>query len=45
MDNKKILMIGLSIVGVLALFAYLKPKPKRNSEGFYGANGKKPSVY
>lgn len=40
MDNKKILIGGLAIVGALALFAYLKPKRKKNSEGFYNAQGK-----
>jgi hypothetical protein len=30
---------GLAIVGAIALFAYLKPKRKTNSEGFYGFNG------
>jgi hypothetical protein len=41
MDNKKILIGGLAIVGALALFMYLKPKPKKNSEGFFSAQGKK----
>jgi len=40
MDNKKILIGGLAIVGALALFMYLKPKPKKNSEGFFNAQGK-----
>jgi hypothetical protein len=38
--NKGYLVGGLAIVGAIALFAYLKPKPKRNSEGFFGANGR-----
>lgn len=40
MQNKKILIGGLAIVGAIALFAYLKPKPKKNSEGFFNAQGK-----
>ena len=39
--NKGYLVGGLAIVGAIALFAYLKPKPKRNSEGFFNAMGKK----
>lgn len=39
MENKKILIGGLAIVGAIALFAYLKPKPKKNSEGFFNARG------
>jgi hypothetical protein len=38
--EKKYLVGGLAIVGAIALFMYLKPKNKANSEGFYGANGK-----
>ena len=39
--EKKYIIGGLAIVGALALFAYLKPTTaKRNSEGFFGANGK-----
>lgn len=38
--EKKYIIGGLAIVGALALFAYLKPKPRRNSEGFFGANGR-----
>ncbi len=38
--EKKYIIGGLAIVGALALFAYLKPKPRRNSEGFFGATGK-----
>jgi hypothetical protein len=40
MNNKKLLVSGLAVVGAIALFMYLKPKPKRNSEGFFGADGK-----
>jgi len=39
MNNKKLLMGGLAIVGAIALVMYLKPKPRRNSEGFFGASG------
>lgn len=38
--EKKYIIGGLAIVGAIALFAYLKPKNKANSEGFYGANGR-----
>jgi hypothetical protein len=38
--KKGYLVGGLAIVGAIALFMYLKPKPKRNSEGFFGADGK-----
>jgi|694.fasta_scaffold00162_54 hypothetical protein len=38
--KKGYLVGGLAIVGAIALFMYLKPKNKANSEGFYGANGK-----
>ena len=38
--NKGYLVGGLAIVGAIALFAYLKPKPTRNSEGFFGASGR-----
>ena len=38
--QKKYIIGGLAIIGALALFAYLKPKPKLNSEGFFGANGR-----
>jgi len=40
MNNKKLLMGGLAIVGAIALVMYLKPKPRKNSDGFFGANGK-----
>ena len=40
--EKKYIIGGLAIVGAIALFAYLKPKTaKRNSEGFFGANGRR----
>lgn len=38
--KKSYLVGGLAIVGAIALFAYLKPKPKRNSDGFFSANGR-----
>jgi hypothetical protein len=38
--KKEYIVGGLAIVGAIALFAYLKPKKKLNSDGFYGANGK-----
>jgi hypothetical protein len=41
MENKKIIIGGLAIVGAIALFAYLKPKPKKNSEGFFNAQGRR----
>ena len=37
--EKKYIIGGLAIVGAIALFAYLRPKPRRNSEGFFGASG------
>jgi hypothetical protein len=40
LKDKKILVGGLAIVGALALLAYLKPKPRLNSEGFFNAVGK-----
>jgi hypothetical protein len=41
MDNKKLLVGGLAVVGAIALFMYLKPKaPRINSDGFFGANGR-----
>ena len=40
--EKKYIIGGLAIVGAIALFAYLKPKTaSRNSEGFFGANGRR----
>jgi len=40
--KKEYIVGGLAIVGAIALFAYLKPTTtKRNSEGFFGANGRK----
>ena len=39
MDNKKLLVGGLAVVGAIALFMYLKPKPKNNSDGFFNASG------
>jgi hypothetical protein len=42
MDNKKIIIGGLAIVGALALFMYVKPKSKakKNSDGFFNAQGR-----
>ena len=37
--KKGYLVGGLAIVGAIALLMYLKPKPKRNSEGFFNAGG------
>jgi hypothetical protein len=37
--KKQYIVGGLAIVGAIALFAYLKPKKKLNSDGFYGADG------
>ena len=42
MEDKKIIIGGLAIVGAIALFAYLKPKPKKNSEGFFNVGGAVP---
>lgn len=38
--KKGYLVGGLAIVGALALFMYLKPKAKANSDGFFNASGK-----
>ena len=40
--KKEYIIGGLALVGGIALVAYLlKPKaPRRNSEGFFGANGR-----
>jgi hypothetical protein len=40
--KKEYIIGGLALVGGIALVAYLlKPKtPRKNSEGFFGANGK-----
>jgi hypothetical protein len=38
MDNKKIIIGGLALVGGIALFSYLR-KPKKNSEEFANASG------
>ena len=37
--DKKLIVGGLAVVGAIALFMYLKPKPKRNSDEFFSANG------
>jgi len=39
--KKEYIIGGLAIVGAVALFMYLKPKKKTNSEGFYNASGLK----
>jgi hypothetical protein len=38
--EKKYIIGGLAIVGAIALIAYLKPKNKLNSDGFYNASGR-----
>ncbi len=38
LKDKKFIIGGLAVVGVIALISYFR-KPKRNSEGFFGANG------
>jgi hypothetical protein len=38
--EKKYIIGGLAIVGAIALFAYLKPKKRLNSDGFYGMDGR-----
>jgi len=45
--KKEYIIGGLALVGGIALVAFLlKPKaPRRNSEGFFGANGKTISAY
>jgi hypothetical protein len=37
--DKKLIVGGLAVVGAIALFMYLKPKPKKNSDGFFNAQG------
>ena len=37
--KKGYLVGGLAIVGAIALIAYLRPKPRKNSEGFFSASG------
>jgi hypothetical protein len=40
--NKGYLVGGLAIIGAVALFAYLRPKaPRRNSDGFFNAQGRR----
>ncbi len=41
LKNKKIIVGGLAVIGVIALVSYLlKPKyPKQNSEGFFNMGG------
>ena len=43
--EKKYLVGGLAIIGALALFMYLKPKPKKNSDGFFNASGQTFKAY
>ena len=38
LKDKKILVGGLAVLGAIALLAYLRPKHKMNSEGFFNAN-------
>jgi hypothetical protein len=38
LKDKKVLIGGLAVVGVIALIAYLN-KSKKNSEGFFNASG------
>jgi hypothetical protein len=37
--KKEYIIAGLALVGAIALFAYLQPKPKKNKDGFYNATG------
>jgi hypothetical protein len=37
--KKEYIIGGLAILGAIALFAYLKPTPKKNSDNFYNASG------
>ena len=37
--KKEYIIGGLALLGVIGVVSYLK-KPKRNSEGFFGATGK-----
>ncbi len=37
--KKEYIIGGLALLGVIGLVSYLR-KPKRNSEGFFGATGK-----
>ena len=41
--KKEYIIGGLAIVGGLSLLAYLTSKPRRNSEGFFGATGRENS--
>lgn len=38
LKDKKIIVGGLAVIGVIALISYFK-KPKRNSDGFFNAVG------
>jgi hypothetical protein len=42
--EKKYLVGGLAVVGAIALFMYLKPKNKANSEGFFNMSGFNPQT-
>jgi hypothetical protein len=37
--KKEYIIGGLALLGVIGVVSYLR-KPKRNSEGFFGANGR-----
>jgi len=39
--KKQYIIGGLAVLGVIAVIAYLK-KPRKNSEGFFGATGMSP---
>jgi hypothetical protein len=41
--KKEYIIGGLALLGVIGLVSYLR-KPKRNSEGFFGATGKGGSI-
>lgn len=41
--KKEYIITGLAILGVIAVVSFLR-KPKRNSEGFFGANGRRSSM-
>ena len=41
--KKEYIITGLAVLGVIAVVSFLR-KPKRNSEGFFGANGRRSSM-
>lgn len=41
--EKKYIIGGLAVIGAIALIAWYR-KPKRNSEGFYSADGRRVSL-